>query len=572
VAVDVRLLGRPRASRDGRDVEVRGQKPWLLLALLLLHSGSVGRDRLARLLFTDAVDPGAALRWNLTQLRHLGVEVGGDPVQLEVPEDVVIDVEVLLRGRGRDATTLPSLDDELLAGVRAEYGSEVAVWLEDERRHLRRAALDVRHEAALVGLARGDVATALRHARRVAEASPLDENAASLLVRCLRAGGHLDDARAVAEEAAARLRGELGVEPSQALWTAAVTPPVVDRRVTGRAAVVAQLEAGEAAVAAGAVDVAVTALQGAVAGARAVGDTALLARTLVALGSALVHCVRGVDQEGLTLLHEAVPLTDQVDDRALAVLVRREIGYVGFLRGSYDRATHWFALAREASDDVGGLGWVDLYDGACADDVGDGARGLALLEGAMDTARREDDLRLQTHSWTLLGRHHLLTGDVDRAVVDLEAALTASRRLGWTAFRPFPQSLLAEAWRLRGELGRAQDLAENAYGLAEQLNDPCWEGLALRALGGVAVDGGDVDRGIRLLEDAPTQCRRLPDTYRWVELWAYDALVDTALQHDTAPRLVSRWLHHLTTEASSLGMQPLAERARGHRARVTGTG
>lgn len=76
----------------------------------------------------------------------------------------------------------------------------------------------------------------------------------------------------------------------------------------------AQLDAGSTAVAAGAVDTGLAALRSrAVIAARAVHDPALLARTLLALGSAMVHGVRGADQEGLALLHDAAALADDLD-------------------------------------------------------------------------------------------------------------------------------------------------------------------------------------------------------------------------------------------------------------------
>jgi DNA-binding SARP family transcriptional activator len=37
VSVQIRLLGRPRAWRDGEDVALRGHKAWLVLAMLLLE-------------------------------------------------------------------------------------------------------------------------------------------------------------------------------------------------------------------------------------------------------------------------------------------------------------------------------------------------------------------------------------------------------------------------------------------------------------------------------------------------------------------------------------------------------
>jgi DNA-binding SARP family transcriptional activator len=563
VRTDVRLLGSPRAHRGVDRLEVRGYKPWLLLGLLLLNDHPLSRERLQRLLFVDAADPAAALRWNLSQLRRLGIQVHGDPVRATIPSDVTVDL-LLLRGRADEAAALPGLDDELLAGVRTEPGSELAVWLDEERRHLSRVALDVRQEAALELLGRGEPELALQQARRVAEAAPLDENAAALLVRCLRGAGRVADALSAAQEAATRLRRELGVEPTDSLWSAVAAPLGGDRQVTGRGAVVAQIETGESAVNAGAIDTGLRSLQGAVVAARALRDTPLLARALVSLGSALIHGVRGVDQEGLAMLHEAVPLTWEVGDARLAVTTRREIGYVDFLRGRYDRATHWFSEARQAAEaaeaGAAGLGWVDLYDGASADDVGDDARAGRLLSSALEQAVTERDLRLEAYALTMQGRRHLLRDRLEDADRHLQAALAVVRSLDWTAFRPFPESLLAESVRRSGDLPRGRDLAEHAYVMAEQVGDPCWESLALRTLGLLSIDTGDLGGGVAMLEQAPVRCRRLPDTWRWIEMWGYAALVDVGDRHglDATPS----WQAYLGNEATAMGMRPLAERAR----------
>jgi hypothetical protein len=151
---------------------------------------------------------------------------------------------------------------------------------------------------------------------------------------------------------------------------------------------------------------------------------------------------------------------------------------------------------------------------------------------------------------------------VDESKRALDTSLDIVRSLDWTAFRPYPQAMLADLVRRHGDLGRARALSEHAFVLAEQVGDPCWESAALRSLGLVAVDAGDVEQGVALLRDAPVQCRRLPDTYRWIELWGLDALVDVAHHHGL--RQAPAWAKQLESEASALGMRPLAQRARRH--------
>ncbi|NKY08787.1 hypothetical protein HF998_17665, partial [Cellulomonas hominis] len=73
----IALLGPPGVQRAGSVASgpvpapaPRGSKAWLLLAYLVLAQRPVPRSRLADLLVDDADDPGAALRWNLSQLRR----------------------------------------------------------------------------------------------------------------------------------------------------------------------------------------------------------------------------------------------------------------------------------------------------------------------------------------------------------------------------------------------------------------------------------------------------------------------------------------------------------------------
>jgi DNA-binding SARP family transcriptional activator len=70
--LEIHLLGQPRVTRD-RDAapHPRGHKAWGLLAYLLRTARAPSRAELVSLLFGEADDPLAALRWNLTTLRRL---------------------------------------------------------------------------------------------------------------------------------------------------------------------------------------------------------------------------------------------------------------------------------------------------------------------------------------------------------------------------------------------------------------------------------------------------------------------------------------------------------------------
>ena len=218
--------------------------------------------------------------------------------------------------------------------------------------------------------------------------NPYEENAHVLLVRCLRVAGDSEAAARHVEACTELFRRELGIEPTAALRTAAATTEVAFAgRVSGRAAVRAQVEAGEAALGAGAVEAGLQRLRGAVAAARRVDDRELLARALVALGGALVHSARGTDEEGAAALHEGTTLAEQVGQFDLAAKGWREISWVQFLRAQYERAEESLTNTAEfAAGNDEELAWVDLIRGACRHDVGDYAgsrRAAAVRSGSL---------------------------------------------------------------------------------------------------------------------------------------------------------------------------------------------
>ena len=76
------------------------------------------------------------------------------------------------------------------------------------------------------------------------------------------------------------------------------------------------------------------------------GDAALHGRALAALGGALVHAVRGRDEEGAVVLHEAIAAGHQAGDRATAVTAHRELGFVEVQAG---RRAHRRRLAGQGA-------------------------------------------------------------------------------------------------------------------------------------------------------------------------------------------------------------------------------
>jgi DNA-binding SARP family transcriptional activator len=564
----IHLLGPPRVERGGSPVPApRGHKVWGLLAYLVRSEAPVSRKHLAGLLFEDAEDPLAALRWNLSELRRLlgSTELRGELIALTPAPATYVDLSAVLSGSWAQALCVPGLDRELLEGMNFSGSPAFEVWLATERRHLQAAAEALLREAAQARMAAGAMAEAATLAGRLVRHNPLDENYQALLVRSLAAAG--DGVGAARQAAACRelFQRELGVQPGATLDAAlsTLTAAPTARPATGRAAALAQLEAGEAAISAGALDAGLQCLRRAIAEADATGDAALRARTRVALGGALVHSARGRDEEGATALHEALEVGHDVSP-VLAAAACRELGYVEFLRGRYERTVAWLERARPlAGDDRAELARIATVYGASLSDTAHYAGAIALLREAEALAAAAGDNKQLSYALSMLGRALLLHGELDDAAAVLDRSVALAQQ-GWIAFVPWPQSLRAEIDLARGDLDAAAGRFEHAFALGCQIGDPCWEGIAGRGLGRVAMARGEPQRAIEILTDALARCARLPDAYLWGKGHALDALCGVAVAQ--AMPQASAWINEMQELAARSGMRELTVRACLHRA------
>lgn len=569
MALEIQLLGEPRVRRDGCAVPPpRGRKVWALLALLLCAPAPRSRAELAGQLFEDADDPLAALRWNLSELRRLlgtGPLARG-PLALPLPPGTRVDVLELAQSPGQEALALPGLGRELLEGMNFDSLAAFSLWLDTERRRLAHCAEAALREGVLASLALGASAQAARQAARLVQLNPLDEGHQALLVRSLAAAG--EGVAAARQVAACRdlFRRELGVEPGLVLAAAAAT--TTDQPVAaplgGRAGAQAQLEAGEAAIRAGAHDAGIHCLRRAVTEADAAGDAPLRARARVALGSALIHAVRARDDEGAIVLHEALRICQGARCPAVAAEAARELGYVEFLRARYGRAMHWLAQAQaQAGGDAAQEAAIATLQAAVLSDTGryEPARrrfAFALRSAAVAGAHRQ-----RTYALAMLGRMHLLCGELDAAagVLDRSVADSAAH---WTAFLPWPEALRAEVALERGVVSEAAGQFEHALALASQLRDPCWECLAMRGLGRIAAARGDDARAAELYAEAIARGRRVPDGYVWARAYALEALCAAAVR--ARMPAARQWVTELRALASGTGMRDLLVRAHVHAA------
>lgn len=570
----IRLLGRPSIERTGGEpYRLRSRKSWALLAYLLLCGGTPTRSQVAGLLFTEADDPLRTLRWSLAEIRRcLGddASLDGDPLVLRLPQGAVVDVHALTR-EWVDAVEVEGLDRELLDGLTVRSAPAYESWLLSERCRIAGAAEAVLHEAALGMMARGDLERAVGYAVRAAAMSSLDENHQALLIRLYRLKGDDDAAERQYAAWCRLLDQELGVPPGEAVEAAMRERPRDREGVPTDAAVEAAIEAGSATIAAGAVEAGVAVLRGAVRLADAGRTTALRSRSRQVLAEALIHSLRGLDEEGLAHLHEADRLAVEAGDGIGSALARAELGYVDFLRARYHRAELWLT---EAMSLTGGspavMAKAATYLGSVHSDTADYPRAIALLETALRLAREVDDPRREAYALCMRGRMDLLRGDLDAADEHLSSAVTLAERAHWLSFLPWPQAFQGEMRLARGDPQGAAEILQQAFARACQLGDPCWEGITARGLALVAEAARETDRALAMLREARARATRLADPYVWLDVNILDAMCHLGRTHGHPQ--TRHWVEVMRDIASRTGMREMTVRAMLHSAALGSAG
>jgi len=535
----IRLLGPPVVEKPGR--QPRGKKAWGLLGYVVLSERPPSRRRLAELFFADAEDPLGALRWTLAELRRaIGVPelLTGDPVVAAL-DDTTVDVLRL------DDSLLTS--GELLEGVELESCPEFESWLLVERRRIS-GEIEARLRQQAIGLlVGGHVAGAIPFAAKAVAVNPLEQGNHELLIRSLAQSG--DRAGALRQVALCEelFRNELGVEVTESLREAALVGTQPGPPLSSRAAAVSQLQAGRAALVAGAVDAGILCLRQAAAVAVQCKDKTLLARALAALGGALVHAIRGHDEEGAIILNEALLIADQAGERATAVLAMRELGFIEVQAGRRGTADEWLSKAQAVAETDAEQAAILGVRGMNSSDRSDYALAFEQLHASVELAARCGDRRQQAWSLSLVGRAHLLRSEHSQAAAALAETLDLVRQERWIAFQPWPQALAAELDLYAGKLDTAFDGFEEAWALGCQLGDPCWEGMAGRGLALLNARRGDYPAATKWLDVALTRASSEPDRYQWVHAHVLDAAIDAALDRSETDRALT-----LTTRLSAL--------------------
>jgi tetratricopeptide (TPR) repeat protein len=279
-----------------------------------------------------------------------------------------------------------------------------------------------------------------------------------------------------------------------------------------------------------------------------------------------VHAVRGRDEEGALRLHEALRVAQTCGQRAVAAVACRELGFVDTQAGRHPSAGRWLLRATELSEGNDELCAVLGVRGMALSDRAHYGGALELLHKSVARAERCGRRRQAAWSLSLIGRVHLLRGDLALALPPIDECLTIVAAERWTAFRPWPEALRAEASLLGGRAQEAAEALDRAFRLACRLGDPCWEGMTARVAGLIARDGGDLEGARRRLADALVRVTRVSDTYSWVHASVLESAASVAIEMeaDDAEQLVDR----LAAISERCGFRELVVRAYVHRAHL----
>lgn len=514
MGMQIHLLGKPRIiDADGQAQAVRGHQAWAILARSLLSKGPLDRRNLAAELFPETVDPLGSLRWCLASIRRAlnsADSLTGDPIETHLPEGTFVDVWNL-----EQADFVVDGVGDLLEGIEPRSSPEFSTWLLIERERTAGLIEERLRQQTIQAVSVGDHPRAIRLAELGARRTPFDESSHILLVKGLTLAGRHKAALDHIEATENVFMAELGVKPTAALRSAArrtiSSPP---GGVSREAVVKSLMESGLAALSAGAADAGIDCLRRAVADAQKLKDTHLSAKAMLELGIALVHAVRGYDDEGAILLRQSTELARQCGAATIAATGFRELGYVDALAGRRPAAAAHLAQAAELAEDGDNLAGIHAVMGFNLVDWGKVDAGLEHYNISLDHARSAQNRRREIWSLGLGGWGMLAADRLDEADDWLTNCLALVEDQRWIAFRPWPVAVLSESkLRQRRDAMALRPDLENAFALSCQLGDPCWEAAVARALALSYAAMDDLPHALEWIIEARKRCFRDTDKF-----------------------------------------------------------
>jgi DNA-binding SARP family transcriptional activator len=562
----IRLLGPPKIESSGTTPpQPKGRKAWAVLAYLALQPDGISRSRTAMLLFPDAADPLGALRWNLSELRRTlaGVSISGDPLRLALLPPWHCDALDLIGSAAGHGLDLRTVDGQLLEGLSFADNAVFDSWLADQRYRLENCVQSLLYEGALAALASGAPADAVELASLALRRDAFHADCTAVLVKALVALGEHRRARDEVAKCADLYHRERGLPlPAEVRRALSDSEPVADPELHATVPTVrSYLDAGRASLRAGAVDRGLDQLRLAVVLAQRTADRHLVAESLVTLAGALIHQAGGRGAEVAGFLHRALSAEAPDGVSRTAAAAYRELGYLSVQRGVPDRAAGWLDRAMRAAEGIPEeQARILAIQGMLASDTAHYGDAVAAFAESRRLAKAVRNRRQLAFSEALLGRVHLLRGDLELAAAALDRALEGVAAEHWTAFEPFVAGVRGEAYLAAGRLEEAADLIDRSWVMAELAGDHCDLALAAGAEARLFLAHGDlaaaehwIDRG---LEPKP-----------WY-LWYTARLLDVAAEVTIAtgsPR-ASQFTERLAALASRSGMREFVVRAQSHRA------
>lgn len=224
------LFGAPATEVDGQFEPLRLRpKAVALLTYLALSREPVSRRELARLLFPEATEPLASLRWHLAHLRSScppwvvhGLHTTREDVALTVPTDV----DAFRAGSGRlqalaDAIDAPAVlalyRDDLLSGLSVSASAEFDTWLYIEQEALRRLFRQVTLGFARAVLTTSRIHEAIEPLSLLVSLDPYCEDGHVLLIEAYESLDRPEQARSAYDRYQHTVRDELRAEPRATL-------------------------------------------------------------------------------------------------------------------------------------------------------------------------------------------------------------------------------------------------------------------------------------------------------------------------------------------------------------------
>ncbi len=562
MSVVVHLLGDPRIERDGELIAApRGRKAWALLAYVILAERPPSRRAVAELLFCDAKDPLATLRWTLAEIRRATGwathEIGGDPLVVTLDAGHRVDLLELL-GRSHAPADLGS-GGGLLGSLTFDALPAFEFWLRTQQMNIAHREQTQLRDEVLADLASGRLDDALRRARRLVELDPLECRNQEALLRSLAAAGRCDEARRHLARCEDLFTRELDAPVPRSLVQAAARPASA-HRTTGTVAATAEararLDAGRAAIAAGATERGLDRLRGAVALADDSDDSELEAEALVAYGEALAHGAQDRTTEVTAILHRAIAVAHVAGRHDVSSRACSELAFVHIQTGDATQSHYWLTKAEEHSGGADHLlAVVNGLRGLAFSDDAEYDLSLQSFDISIEQARRAGKPRQAAWSLSMAARTHLLRGELASGKVYVQESIDIAQSERWAALLPWPQSQHGEILRREGDLRGAVVQLESAYALAREVGDLCWASVASRSLAAVAKDQRDTDAAHAWTE------RSLEYTlpYVWVLAHALEGKCDvTRSTNEDTSRTTA---HRLVACAGENGLREYSARA-----------